>query len=337
MKRWEMDAIGRELLELREVPIPRPAAGEVLVRVAAVALNHRDKMVVENGRDLPLTFPFTPGSDMAGTVVALGDDAIRFDEGDRVISTFTPDWVDGRRPGNARTPAYRTLGGFYPGVLAEYVVLQQDWLVHAPTTLSDAEASTLPCAGLTAWFALAERGKVRPGETVLVEGTGGVSLFGVQIAMLHGARVIVSGSADKLERALALGADDGIDRRQPDWVEAVLNLTGDRGADHILEIVGGAHLGQAVQTAAVGGHIYQIGALDGFEVSAPVMPILLKDITIHGIGTGHRRALEQLVAAVDRSGLRPVIDTHYALADLPAALDHLDRGAFGKIVVDVAA
>jgi len=334
MRRWEMDAIGREELALREVPIPQPGRGDVLVRVAAVALNYRDKMVVENGRDLPLAFPFTPGSDLAGTVVALGDNAARFSEGDRVISTFTPDWVDGLRPGNARTPAYRTLGGFYPGVLAEYVAVPQDWLVLSPSTLGDAEAATLPCAGLTAWFALAERGHVRPGETVLVEGTGGVALFGIQIAKLHGARVIVSGSADKLERALALGADHGVDRRQENWVEAVLAVTGDRGADHVMELVGGSHLGQAIRITAVGGHVYQIGALDGFEVSAPVMPLMLKDITIHGIATGHRRALTRLVDAVDRTGLTPTIDTRYPLTELHAALDHLDRGAFGKIVVE---
>ncbi len=334
MRRWEMDAIGREELVLREVQIPQPGRGEVLVRVAAVALNYRDKMVVENGRDLPLAFPFTPGSDLAGTVVALGDNVARFDEGDRVISTFTPDWVDGLRPGDARTPAYRTLGGFYPGVLAEYVAVPQDWLVPAPKTLGDAVAATLPCAGLTAWFALAERGHVRAGETVLVEGTGGVALFGIQIAKLHGARVIVSGSADKLDRALALGADHGVDRRQDDWVEAVLAVTGDRGADHVMELVGGSHLGQAIRITAVGGHVYQIGALDGFEVSTPVMPLMLKDITIHGIATGHRRALTRLVDAVDRTGLTPTIDTRYPLTELHAALDHLDRGAFGKIVVE---
>jgi NADPH:quinone reductase-like Zn-dependent oxidoreductase len=335
MRRWEMDAIGRDELSLREVPIPRPASCEVLVRVGAVALNYRDKMVIESGRNLPLVFPFTPGSDLAGTVVGLGDNVVGFSEGDRVISTFTPDWVDGLRPGDARTPAYRTLGGFYPGVLAEYVAVPQDWLVPAPKTLSDSEAATLPCAGITAWFALAERGHVRAGETVLVEGTGGVALFGIQIAKLHGARVIVSGSANKLERAIALGADEGIDRRQADWVEAVLAVTGDRGVDHVMELVGGPHLGQALQVTAVGGHIYQIGALDGFEVSAPVMPLLLKDITIHGMGTGHRRALTRLVDAVDRTGLTPVIDTRYPMAELHAALDHLDRGAFGKIVVEL--
>lgn len=335
MKRWQMDAIGREHLELREVPVPQPAKGQVLVKVEAVSLNYRDKMVVETGRGLPLAFPFTPGSDLAGTVVALSEGASRFALDDTVISTFTPDWLDGLRPGNARTPSYRTLGGYYPGVLAEYVALPEDWLARAPATLSPAESSTLPCAGLTAWFALVERGRLSAGETVLIEGTGGVALFGIQIAKMHGARVIVSTTSNKISRAMALGADYCIDRKQEDLVEAVYRLTGDRGADHVLEVVGGPHLDKAVQMAAVGGHIHQIGALEGFEASFSVMPLLLKDVTIHGIGTGHRRALENLVRAFDSSGQKPVIDTQYSLDELPAALDHLDRGAFGKIVIEM--
>jgi NADPH:quinone reductase-like Zn-dependent oxidoreductase len=335
MRRWEMDGIGRDQLQLRSAPVPVPGPGQVLVRVHAVSLNHRDKMVIDSGRGLPLSYPFTPGSDLAGTVAALGDDATRFEVGNRVISTFTPGWLDGKRRGDARTPSYRTLGGYYPGVLADYVALPEDWFVAAPASLSPAHASTLPCAGITAWFALVERGRLHAGETVLIEGTGGVALFGLQIAKMHGAEVIVSASADKLERAGSLGADHVLDRRREDWVEAVLEITGDHGADHVLELVGGSHLGVAVQIAAVGGHIHQIGALAGFDVSAPAMPLMLKDVTIHGIGTGHRRALEDLVSAVDRAQLVPVIDSRYPLADLPAAIDHVERGAFGKIVVDL--
>jgi NADPH:quinone reductase-like Zn-dependent oxidoreductase len=302
-----------------------------------VSLNYRDKTVLETGRGLPLQFPFTPGSDLAGTVVGTGEGATRFEVGDRVISTFTPDWRDGTRGGDARTPSYRTLGGYYPGVLAERVCFSEEWFVPAPATLSLAEASTLPCAGVTAWFALVERGHVHAGDVVLIEGTGGVSLFGIQIAKAHGARVIVSGSAARLDRALALGADDGVDRRRPDWVDAIYNLTDGRGVDHVLEIVGGPHLGQAVQVAAVGGTIHQIGALEGFEITAPVMPLMLKDIVIQGIGTGHRRALERLVDAVDHTALKPTIDSRYPLTNLPAALDQLDRGPFGKIVIGVSA
>ncbi len=337
MHRWEMDGIGRERLALRDVPIPVPQAGEVLVRVSAVSLNYRDKLVIENGMGLPLAFPFTPGSDLAGRVEAIGSGVTRFATGDRVISTFMPDWIDGAPSGTARVPPYGALGGVQPGVLAQYVAFPEDWFVHAPASLDDAEASTLPCAGLTAWFALVEKGHLRAGETVLVEGTGGVALFGLQIAKALGAEaIVVSGSADKLERVKALGADHGINRTTEDWVEAVYRITGDRGADHILELVGGAHLGKAVQAAAIGGRISQIGVLEGFEIVAPAGPLMLKNLTVQGIGVGHRRALEDLVAAVDRSAIKPVIDKRYALADLPAALDRLDRGAFGKIVVDMA-
>ncbi|MDQ0395565.1 zinc-dependent alcohol dehydrogenase family protein [Labrys monachus] len=336
MKRWEMDGLGRDRLALKQAPVPEPATGEVLVRVAAVSLNYRDRLVIERGMGLPLAFPFTPASDLAGTVEAVGPGAKRFAPGDRVISTFAPGWIEGAPLGNARTPPYRTLGGAYPGVLADYVAFPEDWFVRAPASLDDAQASTLPCAGLTAWFALVEKGRVRAGETVLVEGTGGVALFGLQIARAHGAQVIVvSGSAGKLERARSLGADHAIDRTAEDWVEAVLRITDDHGADQILEIVGGPHLGKAVQAAAIGGQIHQIGVIEGFEVAAPVGPLMLKNLTIQGIGVGHRRALEHLVVAVDRIGLTPVIDARYPAAELPAALDHLDRGAFGKIVVEM--
>lgn len=335
MRRWEMDGIGRDRLALRARPIPVPRRGEVLVRVGAVALNHRDKMVIETGRGLPLNLPFTPGSDLVGQAVQIGDAVKRFAVGDRVLSCFTPEWIDGTRPGTARTPAYRTLGGYFPGVLADYVVLPEDWLVAAPATLNDSTASTLPCAGVTAWFALAERGQLRPGETVLILGTGGVALFGLAIAKLHGAQAIVSTSPDKFEAVRALGANQVLDRSRDDWLQALYALTADRGADHILETVGGAHLGRSVEAAAIGGHIYQIGALVGFEIASPVMPLLMKDVTIHGIGTGHRHALENLVRAVDAGGLLPVIDRRFAFADLPHALDRLDVGPFGKIVIDM--
>ncbi len=337
MQRWEMDGIGRDKLALRTVPIPDPGHGEVLVKVAAVSLNYRDKLMTDSGMGQPLTFPFTPGSDLAGVVQAVGGGVTRFAPGDRVISVFAPEWIDGAPLGNARIPPYRTLGGIHPGVMAEYVTFPADWFIRAPSSLNDDEASTLPCAGVTAWFALIEKGHLRAGETVLIEGTGGVALFGLQIAKARGARVIVvSGSADKLTRAKALGADHGIDRSREDWVEAVYGLTADRGADHILELVGGAHLAKAVQAAAVDGRIYQIGVLDGFEIAAPAGPLMLKNVTLQGIGVGHRRALEDLVAEVERAGIKPVIDRRYALKDLPAALDHLDRGAFGKIVVEMA-
>lgn len=336
MRRWELAAVGRENLALREAPVPTAEPGQVLVRVSAVSLNHRDKMVIDTVRGLPLAFPFTPGSDFVGTVERCGAASGRFAVGDRVIPNFTPDWRDGRRPGDARSPAYRTLGGFYPGVLSEYVALSEDWLVRAPATLTDAEASTLPVAGLTAWFALVERAGVRAGDVVLVPNTGGVALFGLQIAKAHGAQVIVLSSVGKLDRACALGADHALDRNRGDLLDAVYAITGDRGADHVLDVVGGDSLARSVQLVAVGGHICQIGALDGFDLSGPAMPLMLKDATIHGIATGHRTALERLVRAVDQTGLKPVIDSRFPLAGLPSALERLDGGPFGKVVVEIA-
>lgn len=336
MRRWEMDRIGRDRLVLRDAPVPAPGPGEVLVKVAAVALNYRDLLVVDSGMGMALDYPVTPGSDLAGTVAAVGEGVRRLAVGDRVISTFAPGWIDGLPPGDGRNPSAAALGGILPGVLSSHVVFPADWFVRSPRSLDDARASTLTCAGLTAWFALVETGRLGAGETVVIEGTGGVGLFGLQIARMRGARaIVVSGHAGKLDRARALGADAVVDRTAEDWVAAVHRLTDGRGADHVLELVGGAHLGRAVQAAAVGGRVYQIGVMEGFEVSAPAGPLMLKAVTIHGIVVGHRRALEDLVAAVDLDGLEPVIDGRFPLSALPAALDRLAGGPFGKVVVDV--
>ncbi|MGW9946670.1 NADPH:quinone reductase-like Zn-dependent oxidoreductase [Rhizobium leguminosarum] len=335
-RQWQIDTIGPErqvtIGERRLEPI---SGNRVLVRTEAVSLNFRDRLVLESGMGLPLQFPFVPASDMAGVVEAVGPEVSRFKPGDRVISTFSPDWIDGRGLGDARTPPYKTRGGFYPGVLSQYTVLSEEWYSRAPETLDAAQASTLPCAGLTAWFALIECGGLKAGDKVLVQGTGGVALFGLQIAKAHGAVVfITSGSAEKLGRAAALGADHVINRHEGDWVEQLYQLTGGYGADHVLEIVGGPHLGQALKAVAINGRISVIGVLEGFEVSGPAGPLLLKAPVVQGISVGHRRALEDLVRAIDQTGLKPVIDKRYAFDEFPEALDHLYRGPFGKVVVE---
>ena len=275
MRRWTLTDVGRANLELVSAAIPAPRTNEILVKVSTVSLNYRDALLIEEGLGFAASAePLVPASDAAGVVVAAGEAVTRFRPGDRVISTFIPGWIDGPGFGTAREPNSRTLGGPMPGVLSEYVVLDQDWAVKAPESLSDAEASTLPCAGLTAWTALVERGRLQAGQTVVVEGTGGVALFGPQIAAARGAEVIVvSGDDDKLARAKALGAAHGINRTKEDWVEAVYRLTGDRGADHILEIVGGPHLGSALQAAAVFGRVSLIGVLDGFDISGHFAPL----------------------------------------------------------------
>ncbi|EMG7911883.1 zinc-dependent alcohol dehydrogenase family protein [Enterobacter cloacae] len=334
MQRWSMNALGRENLKLTQEPVPKPGPGEVRVRVNAVALNYCDKMVIEGMMPIPLSFPFTPASDMAGVVDSIGEGVTRFQPGARVISTFFPEWIDGRPQADARHLPYKTSGGYFPGMLAEYVIVNENGLVAAPETLDDVEASTLPCAGLTAWFALVERGNLRAGQSVLVQGTGGVAIFALQIAKALGAEVYVtSGSDEKLARAKKLGADRGINRLKGDWAEALLTLTQDRGIDHIIETVGGENLQHSLRAVAVHGRISVIGVLAGSEITLSAGELLLKSPVIQGIGVGHRRALEEFVRAVEVTGLKPVIEQRYRFDQLEQALEHLDRGAFGKIVL----
>lgn len=337
MKAWTVDALGRERLRMTGMARPEPQAGEVLIRVANVSLNYRDLLVMEGKMGDGRAFPFVPGSDLAGTVTACGAGVSRFAVGDRVMSTYVPDWIDGKQLGSAAKPNGMTMGGPHPGVLAEYVALPESWLVRAPEALSDAEVSTLPIAGVTAWFALVEEGRLSAGQTVLVQGTGGVALFGIQVAKAHGARIIVTSSDDaKLDRAKTLGADIGINRSRDDWADAAVDATNGKGVDHILEIAGGPNLANSVKAAAVGGQISVIGIIEGLDLQAPAFPLLLKQVVIRGIFVGHRRAAESFVTAIDATGLKPMIDRRYPFGALPEALRHLERGPFGKIVIDVA-
>lgn len=336
MRRWTMDAIGRDRLRFDTAPVPTPGAGELLVRVRAVSLNYRDKLVIDGAMQPSITFPFTPVSDAAGVVEAVGAGAVRFKPGDRVITRFIPGWIDGRPSAAAAGSPAPTLGGALPGVLADYVAFPEDWFSAGPRTLDDVEASTLPVAALTAWTALVELGGLKAGQTVLVQGTGGVALFGLQIAKAQGARVIVtSRGPEKLERARGLGADQVIDSQATDWAAECLRLTDGRGADHILELIGGANLGHSLKALSVGGRVSVIGVLSGWDVSASAGPLLLKSATVQGVMVGHGRAQEDLIRAVDQSGLKPVVERRFSLSDFPLALDHLDRGPFGKIVVEM--
>ncbi|GJD39262.1 MULTISPECIES: NAD(P)-dependent alcohol dehydrogenase [Methylobacterium] len=335
MKRWQLPSFGLKNLELGEAPVPTPTSNEVLIRVAAVSLNYRDKLVVE-GELLPdrPAMPFVPVSDMAGEVVAIGADVSRFKAGDRVLGNFWTQWIDGEPP-REMTRHGLSLGGPLPGMLSEYVTLHEDIAVKAPASLTDEEAATLPVAAVTAWFALIETGHLKASETVLVQGTGGVALFGLQFAQAFGARVIVtSRSTEKLERAKALGAFGVIDTRaNPDWSVSALDLTDGRGADHVLELIGGDNIGQSAAALANGGRIAQIGFMKGSEIVVSAVPMMLKRAIIQGISVGHRRAFEDMNRAIDERGIKPVIDRVYAYEDVRAAFDHLERGPFGKVVI----
>jgi len=328
LRRWQLPAFGRTHLEQVEAPLPAPGPGQVLVKVDAVSLNYRDLLMLEDGMGMALDLPLVPGSDMAGTVVAAGPGVRRFAAGDRVVNTFWGGWIDGHwQPGAVLA------GGPGPGMLASHAVIDAEWAVAAPATLTPAEASTLPCAGLTAWFALAELGALRAGQTVLIHGTGGVALFGLQIARLHGARaIVVSGSTDKHDAVRALGASEVL-ARGSDWPAEVRRLTGGRGVEHVLELASGPNLDRSLRACAQGGRVSVIGMLEGTTLGASFYGMVHARATVQGIGVGHRRALEDLVRAIDVNGLRPVIAARYDFDALPRALDHLARGAFGKIVV----
>lgn len=333
MQRWEISAFGLANLSQVQAPRPVPKAGEILVKIDAVSLNYRDTQVAENGMTAALKFPFTPASDMSGTVVAVGEGVTRFQVGERVISTYITNWIDGNPKTWAEMP---TQGGPIPGMLAQYVVTPADWCVRAPKHLSAVEASTLPIAALTAWMALIELGHLHAGQTVVVQGTGGVSLFAVQLAAASGAKVIVtSSSEEKIAQAIALGATHGINRTTtPEWQTAVLQLTEGRGADHILEMAGGDNLGRSLQAVVPGGRVSIIGLLDSDELRTPIMPLLGSRASIVAVAVGPRRALEDMVRMIDHHGIKPVIDATYAFDQVPEAFAHLNRGAFGKVVVD---
>jgi NADPH:quinone reductase-like Zn-dependent oxidoreductase len=334
MQRWELPELGLDKLKLQTVEKPRPASGEILVEVEAVSLNYRDAEVAETGMGVPLRFPFTPASDMAGRVVELGDGVTRFKLGDRVISVCITGWIDGAPKSWVEAP---TQGGPINGMLSRFVATPAEWCVSAPLSLTALEACTLPIAGLTAWMALFENGNLKPGQTVVVQGTGGVSLFAIQLAAAAGAQVIVTTSSEeKISRAKTLGARHGVNRRAtPDWQQEVLALTKGRGADHILEMAGGDNLARSIQAITPGGRISVIGLLESDSISTPILPLLGSRASIVGISVGHRRALEDLIRMIDAQGLRPVIDAVYPFSKVPDAFNHLTAGPFGKIVVEV--
>jgi NADPH:quinone reductase-like Zn-dependent oxidoreductase len=334
VRAWELRGFGRKNLVSAERAVPKPGSLDVLVKVSAVSLNYRDRLVVEGLYNPDLKFPMIQVADTAGEIVAIGDRVSRVRIGDRVLTQYATTWIDGPPKGDETA---HTLGSAIPGGLAEYVALNENIVVRAPQYLSDEEASTLPVAALTAWFSLRDQGRLSRGQTVLVHGTGGVSLFGVQFATALGARVLITSSSDeKLERARGLGAHAGINyARTPEWEKEVLKHTDGQGVDHILEVVGGQNLAKSMAAAKPGGQISVIGILGGFSSVIPIFDLLNRQTVIRGIVTGPRRAFEEMNQSLENLKLRPVIDTVYSFDEALAAYDHLYRGAFGKIVIRV--
>jgi NADPH:quinone reductase-like Zn-dependent oxidoreductase len=318
----------RHTLALREVQRPQPRAGEVLVRVRAVSLNHRDLYVLERSG----TLGQVPISDGAGDVVAVGPGVSEFAVGDRVAGTFFADWTGGGRTREAMATAR---GGGVDGMLAEFVVSRENGLVTVPEYLSYEEAATLPCAAVTAWRALFTDGELEAGETVLLEGTGGVSIFGLQLAAAAGARPIITSSSDaKLEKARALGAVGTVNyRTNPDWQIEVRALTDDQGVDHVLDVVGGETLNRAIEALAYDGHVAVIGGLSGQSTALPVRS-LPDGSSVTAIFVGSRDDFEAMNAFMTEHEIHPVIDRVFAFEDAAAAYDYMDSGAhMGKIVI----
>jgi NADPH:quinone reductase-like Zn-dependent oxidoreductase len=337
MKKYHLQKGGTNIssLKLVECDTPEPADTEILIRVHAASINYRDHAIV-SGKYFGGTLQrdTVPLSDGAGEVVAAGNAVSRFKPGDRVIGNFFQGWVDGE-PNHATLNA---LGSPADGMLAEYVVLDEQGAVACPAHLSYDEAATLPCAALTAWNALHVSGQARPGQTVLALGTGGVSIFALQFARICGARVIITSSSDeKLARAAELGAAAGINyTKTPDWQQKVLGLTSGKGADHVIEVGGAGTLAKSMQSVGYRGQVTLIGVLSGREGDTNPHVLMLKNARLVGIFVGSRVMFEQMNVAVSVNKMRPVVDRIFPFADAAAAYKYqLEGKHFGKVVISV--
>ncbi len=333
MKAYEINEFGIDNLELVEREKPSPNETEVSVKFHAASLNYRDLMMVKGHYNPKLKRPLVPLSDGAGEVVEIGEKVTKFKVGDRVMPTFMQGWHDGEiSSGKAKT----TLGGDLDGVLREFGTFDENGLICIPEHFSFEEAATLPCAALTAFNALYESGDLKSDDTVLLQGTGGVSIFALQMASVLGCRVIITSSSDeKLNKASELGAADLINyKKTEDWDKEVLNLTERRGVDHIVEVGGAGTLQKSINAVRVGGHIAVIGVLSGQGEINPT-PILMKAVRMQGIFVGSR----EMFAAMNQfwtqhSHLKPIIDKTFSFADAKDAFKYMDGGShFGKIVI----
>jgi NADPH:quinone reductase-like Zn-dependent oxidoreductase len=333
MRAWQISSFGVDSLEFVERPTPSPGPGEVLVAVRAISFNYRDLLLVKGIYNPKLKLPRIPCSDGAGEVAAVGEGVTAWKLGDRVAGIFMQNWLDG-----ALTPARArgALGGDIDGTLAEYIVLKETGLVALPEHLSFQEAATLPCAAVTAWNALGA-GDLKPGETVLIQGTGGVSIFALQFARLRGARVLgISGSDEKLERACSLGLDAGLNYMdKPDWDRWALEQTGGDGVDLVVEVGGMDTLPRSLRAIRIGGTVAQVGVLSGAAEALPISSILHKQARIQGIYVGSRKDFLEMNKAVALAVLRPVGEEfHWTQAR--EALGRMEEGShFGKLVLTV--
>ncbi|HZZ79274.1 MAG TPA: NAD(P)-dependent alcohol dehydrogenase [Gemmataceae bacterium] len=323
-------AFGIENLHVVDRPEPTPGHGQVLLKMKAWSLNYRDLLVAKGLYNPKLKFPFVPLSDGVGEVIGVGPGVTRVKVGDRVAGCFMSRWIAGAI---TDIGAKSGLGGNIEGIAAEQVVLDEDAVVKVPTHLSDEEAATLPCAAVTAWNALVTQGGLKAGDSVLVQGTGGVSIFALQFARMMGARVIATSSSNaKLERVKQMGASDGINYKDtPAWDEKVREVTGGAGVDHVVEVGGAGTFNLSMKSVRLGGIVSLIGVLAG-KGDVNLMPVLMKSVRVQGIFVGSREMFEAMNKAIALAQMRPVADRVFDFKDIQAALKHMEAGAhFGKI------
>jgi NADPH:quinone reductase-like Zn-dependent oxidoreductase len=333
MKAFEIQNFGIDNLALVDREQPRPGPAGVLVRLKAASLNYRDYMMVQGSYNPKLKRPLVPLSDGVGIVEEIGADVTRFKKGDRVAAHLFQNWIEGP-PTKAHHKA--ALGGSVDGTAREFAVFPEEGLVAVPSFLSDVEAATLPCAAVTAWHALFEHAANAPGDMVLLQGTGGVSIFALQLAVAGGLRVIItSSSEEKLVRAKAMGAHELINyKTNPKWDVEARNLTGGLGVDHVVEVGGGNTLGQSIRAIRTHGVISVIGALTGAAPDPAFSPvsILIDSVRIQGIYVGSRVMFERMNRAIELHRIKPVVDQVFPWTDLKAALRHMEtQRHFGKI------
>jgi NADPH:quinone reductase-like Zn-dependent oxidoreductase len=333
MRAWQIAKFGIDELAWVKREAQAPGAGEVRVRVRAVAFNYRDLMMVTGRYNPKMALPRIPCSDGAGEVVEAGAGVTGWKPGDRVAGIFMQNWIEGPLTADKAKGA---LGGDIDGMLAEEVVLREMGLVRIPAHLSFEEAATLPCAAVTAWNAL-KAGAVKPGSTVLIQGTGGVSIFALQFAKLRGARVLgISSSDEKLERARTLGLDAGLNyRAHPEWERWAVDETGGEGVDLVVEVGGAGTLEHSLKAIRTGGTVAQVGVLAGIAEPVPIPLILHKAARVQGIYVGSRADFEEMNRAIELARLRPVVET-FAWHETPRVLERMQAGGhFGKMVVEV--
>ncbi len=334
MKVFEIqNQFGLDSLTQTERPEPEITNHQILIKMRTVSLNFRDLMTVTGIYNPKQRLPLIPLSDGVGEVVAIGKNVTRVKVGDRVATIFAQKWLAGPP---TKTKLNSTLGGPFDGTLTEYMALNEDGVVTLPTHLTDEEAATLPCAGVTAWNAIISHGQLKAGDTILLQGTGGVSIFALQFAKMVGARVIITSSSDeKLARARSLGADETINYvSTPNWDKQVRELTSGNGADHVVEVGGANTFEKALRSVRFDGQVSVIGILSGAAPQISLVPILMQNLRVQGIIVGSRETFEDMNRAISLHKMRPVVDKVFSFEQTKEAFELMSRGGhFGKIVI----